>query len=571
MAKILLDSLNNLKTPKYQRFLSVLLSNMKQGIIFTDHNSEIMFVNKKFTEITGYTLDEVKGKTPRILQSGIHDRKFYDEMKESIQKYGRWKGRLWNRTKQGEIYLQELLIFAIKNEKDEVENLIGFITRLSGNNPKIYEERLDYIYYDPLTTLPNRILFEKRLFSTIQLLRKRRGRNRNFAIVFLKFTDFAAINEQYGTIFGNILLKKIAERLTNSCNVQSMVTRWDGTQFACILEGFKDRAEVEEQIQKMQSILANPYIINNVDVNVDVYFGVYIYQKNGTSVSTILTKASKALETAIELQQPYSFYEESMGLTNHFLVTESEIMEAINKEQFVLYYQPVLSISGELIGFEALIRWEHPVAGVISPDRFIPLAERTGLIKDIGEFVLKTACAQQVEWKRTGIGHYKISINISVNQFKDEKLVEKIKRTIEETCVDPEDLMLELTESSIIENVEDAVIKLKQLRDLGITISVDDFGTGYSSLGYLIDLPINIIKIDRSFVKKLEENRKSAAIVQAISNMAKALDIQVVAEGIETERQFEIVKKLQCDMVQGFYFDRPLAPEQVEEKWMQLY
>lgn len=571
MAKILLDSLNNLKSPKYQRFLSVLLSNMKQGIIFTDHNSEIMFVNKKFTEITGYTLDEVKGKTPRILQSGIQDRKFYDEMKESIQKYGRWKGRLWNRTKQGEIYLQELLIFAIKNEKDEVENLIGFITRLSGNNPKIYEERLDYIYYDPLTTLPNRILFEKRLFSTIQLLRKRRGRNRNFAIVFLKFTDFAAINEQYGTIFGNILLKKIAERLTNSCNVQSMVTRWDGTQFACILEGFKDRAEVEEQIQKMQSILANPYIINNVDVNVDVYFGVYIYQKNGTSVSTILTKASKALETAIELQQPYSFYEESMGLTNHFLVTESEIMEAINKEQFVLYYQPVLSISGELIGFEALIRWEHPVAGVISPDRFIPLAERTGLIKDIGEFVLKTACAQQVEWKRTGIGHYKISINISVNQFKDEKLVEKIKRTIEETCVDPEDLMLELTESSIIENVEDAVIKLKQLRDLGITISVDDFGIGYSSLGYLIDLPINIIKIDRSFVKKLEENRKSAAIVQAISNMAKALDIQVVAEGIETERQFEIVKKLQCDMVQGFYFDRPLAPEQVEEKWMQLY
>lgn len=571
MAKILLDSLNNLKSPKYQRFLSVLLSNMKQGIIFTDHNSEIMFVNKKFTEITGYTLDEVKGKTPRILQSGIQDRKFYDEMKESIQKYGRWKGRLWNRTKQGEIYLQELLIFAIKNEKDEVENLIGFITRLSGNNPKIYEERLDYIYYDPLTTLPNRILFEKRLFSTIQLLRKRRGRNRNFAIVFLKFTDFAAINEQYGTIFGNILLKKIAERLTNSCNVQSMVTRWDGTQFACILEGFKDRAEVEEQIQKMQSILANPYIINNVDVNVDVYFGVYIYQNNGTSVSTILTKASKALETAIELQQPYSFYEESMGLTNHFLVTESEIMEAINKEQFVLYYQPVLSISGELIGFEALIRWEHPVAGVISPDRFIPLAERTGLIKDIGEFVLKTACAQQVEWKRTGIGHYKISINISVNQFKDEKLVEKIKRTIEETCVDPEDLMLELTESSIIENVEDAVIKLKQLRDLGITISVDDFGTGYSSLGYLIDLPINIIKIDRSFVKKLEENRKSAAIVQAISNMAKALDIQVVAEGIETERQFEIVKKLQCDMVQGFYFDRPLAPEQVEEKWMQLY
>lgn len=571
MAKILLDSLNNLKSPKYQRFLSVLLSNMKQGIIITDHNSEIMFVNKKFTEITGYTLDEVKGKTPRILQSGIQDRKFYDEMKESIQKYGRWKGRLWNRTKQGEIYLQELLIFAIKNEKDEVENLIGFITRLSGNNPKIYEERLDYIYYDPLTTLPNRILFEKRLFSTIQLLRKRRGRNRNFAIVFLKFTDFAAINEQYGTIFGNILLKKIAERLTNSCNVQSMVTRWDGTQFACILEGFKDRAEVEEQIQKMQSILANPYIINNVDVNVDVYFGVYIYQKNGTSVSTILTKASKALETAIELQQPYSFYEESMGLTNHFLVTESEIMEAINKEQFVLYYQPVLSISGELIGFEALIRWEHPVAGVISPDRFIPLAERTGLIKDIGEFVLKTACAQQVEWKRTGIGHYKISINISVNQFKDEKLVEKIKRTIEETCVDPEDLMLELTESSIIENVEDAVIKLKQLRDLGITISVDDFGIGYSSLGYLIDLPINIIKIDRSFVKKLEENRKSAAIVQAISNMAKALDIQVVAEGIETERQFEIVKKLQCDMVQGFYFDRPLAPEQVEEKWMQLY
>lgn len=571
MAKILLDSLSNLKSPKYQRFLSVLLSNVKQGIIFTNQHSEIMFVNKTFTEITGYSLDEVKGKTPKVLQSGIQNKSFYEEMKKSISKHGRWKGRLWNRTKQGDIYLQELLIFAIKNENDEVENLIGFITRLSGNSLKIYDEKLDYIYYDPLTNLPNRILFEKRLFSTIQLLNKRKGKNRNFAIAFIKITDFDKINEKHGTLFGNVLLKKIAERLSNSCQVQSMVTRWEGTQFACILEGFKDKEEVENHIQKMESILTNPYYINKIKVDLKIYFGVSLYTDKNNSVSTILTKASKALSIAMETNEPIVFFDNSMELDNHFLVTETEIIEAVKKKQFTLLYQPLLSVTGELVGFEALIRWRHPIAGVISPDKFIPLAERTGLIRDIGEFVFKQACAQQVEWRKSGIGEYTISINLSVNQFKDDQLVDKIKQTMEETEINPANLMIELTESSIIENVEDAVIKLKELRELGITVSVDDFGTGYSSLGYLIDLPINIIKIDRSFVSKLESNNKSAAIVQAISNMAKALGIEVVAEGIETEKQLEIVKNLQCDMVQGYYFDRPLEPKVIEKKWLHLY
>lgn len=571
MAKILLDSLSNLKSPKYQRFLSVLLSNVKQGIIFTNQHSEIMFVNKTFTEITGYSLSEVKGKTPKVLQSGIQNKSFYEEMKKSIAKHGRWKGRLWNRTKQGDIYLQELLIFAIKNENDEVENLIGFITRLSGNSLKIYDEKLDYIYYDPLTNLPNRILFEKRLFSTIQLLNKRKGKNKNFAIAFIKITDFDKINEKHGTLFGNVLLKKIAERLSNSCQVQSMVTRWEGTQFACILEGFKDKEEVENHIQKMESILTNPYYINKIKVDLKIYFGVSLYTDKNNSVSTILTKASKALSIAMETNEPIVFFDNSMELDNHFLVTETEIIEAVKKKQFTLLYQPLLSVTGELVGFEALIRWRHPIAGVISPDKFIPLAERTGLIRDIGEFVFKQACAQQVEWRKSGIGEYTISINLSVNQFKDDQLVDKIKQTMEETEINPANLMIELTESSIIENVEDAVIKLKELRELGITVSVDDFGTGYSSLGYLIDLPINIIKIDRSFVSKLESNNKSAAIVQAISNMAKALGIEVVAEGIETEKQLEIVKNLQCDMVQGYYFDRPLEPKVIEKKWLHLY
>jgi len=256
-------------------------------------------------------------------------------------------------------------------------------------------------------------------------------------------------------------------------------------------------------------------------------------------------------------------------MNGHYVIIESDIIRAIKNKEFVLYYQPLLTTdSKELAGFEALIRWHHPTEGLITPGNFIPLAEKSGLINDIGEYVFREACEQQVRWRKSGYGDLLVSVNLSMNQFQDDSLVNYIARTLQETGANPNYISIELTESSFSEDVENTIIKLKQLSELGITIAIDDFGTGYSSLGYLIDFPIHTIKIDRTFIKVIEENEKIEAIVRAINSMAKALDIKVVAEGIETDTQFELVKQLECDIVQGFLFDRPQEPKIIEQKWL---
>lgn len=289
------------------------------------------------------------------------------------------------------------------------------------------------------------------------------------------------------------------------------------------------------------------------------------------SVSRLLGNAQKALTKAKKQGELLCFYNEEMDAVGGFMVTEQELSRAIDANEFELYYQPLVDTETKnLIGFEALVRWNHPTEGLIPPGNFIPFAEKTGLINDIGASVFTDACQQQVKWTNQGYDDLIISVNLSMNQFKDDFLVHFISETIEETGVDPTRLSIELTESSFSEDTENTVFKLKQLKQLGLTIAIDDFGTGYSSLGYLIDFPISVIKIDRSFIESLESNKKIEAIVKAINTMAKTLDIKVVAEGIETEKQYELVKHLQCNIVQGFLFDRPQAVPDIERKWLKI-
>lgn len=549
-----------------KQLANVAMNYVNEAIMITNKHNQIMYVNNKFEQITGYTFREVRGKTPKTLQSGIQGLSFYEKMKRIVKNTGKWQGEIWNRTKNGEIYLQSLSIIAVKNTFDQIEHFIGIFSDLF-HNKSIENEYLHQThYFDRLTTLPNRALFEKRVVSSLKLSEQT---NENFAIIFFQLDNFTSVNEKYGYIYGDILLKRIALRLNSHLPEHSMVTRWNGTEFTSIIESISNEEEVIHHINQLQRQISTPVLVNGIEVCLQANFGICMYRKDGKTVSDLLSKANTALEIARREKKPYLFYHPKMGKPNNFFIMELELKKAIKEEQFELYYQPLISVSSsKLVGFEALIRWNHPTEGLISPVKFIPLAEQTGLIQDIGNIVFKKACMQLRKWKDKGFNNINISVNISMNQFRNQLLVENIREILQETNVNPYDIGIELTESSLIDNMEETTLKLHELKNLGLSIAIDDFGTGYSSLGYLIDFPIQRIKIDRTFTKVIGKNEKIKAIVSAINTMAETMDIEVVAEGIETEEQFYLMQKLNCNVVQGFLFDKPLPIEEVERKWL---
>jgi len=548
------------------KLANIALNHMDEGVMITNEHNQIIYVNRKFEKIMGFTFAEVKGKTPKALQSGIQELSFYEKMKETVAKTGKWQGELWNRTKEGRVFLQSLSLVAIKNRSGEIANFIGIISDLFHSETVENECFQQVAYYDSLTSLPNRFLFEKRVVSS---LKQAEQSHEPFAIIYFQLEKFTEINEKHGFLFGDILLKKLAARMNDVLPANGMVTRWSGTEFTWILDGCGDKAEIEEQIARLSDRLSDQIYVNGIEMNIDARFGVSIFPDDGNTVSSLLSKANRAMTKARKHQSMIRFYEPDMGKSIKFFIMELELERAIKEEQFELYYQPLISLeTNELIGFEGLIRWNHPTEGMISPVKFIPLAEQTGLIIDIGNLVFKQACEQLSIWKRQGFSDIKISVNLSMNQFKDEKLVDNFIEIIEDTGVSANDIGIELTESSLIADMEETIVKLYQLKHLGFYIAVDDFGTGYSSLGYLIDFPINRIKIDRTFIKAMGHNKKIKAIVSAINTMAKTMDIEVVAEGIETKEQLDLIRNLNCNVVQGFLFDAPLSKQEAERKWL---
>ena len=546
---------------------NIALNHIDQAVMFTDHRNRIIYVNKKFEETTGYSFEEIRGKTPKALQSGIQDQQFYEKMKDTVKRTGRWQGEIWNRTKSGKVYLQYLSIMAVKNKEDKVTNFIGILSDIT-NKRNIDNETIQYFssYFDPLTGLPNRIIFEKRALSALNHAKRL---EKPFATLYFKLENYPEVKEKYGSIFGEILLKRISTRILNHLPDSSIVTRWNDVEFACIFEDCQEESVIENFIHKLHRKITSPSIVNGIEIKLTSSIGVSLYGKDGITVSELLSKANAAMKHAQTEQRIYQFYEEKISLTDKLFVMEYELKLAIEQDQFELFYQPLIDVNTEkLIGFEALVRWNHPTAGIISPFHFIPLAEQTGLIIDLGNLIFKKACMQLKEWRDKGYTDIKINVNLSMNQFKDDYLVTNIEKILKETDVPPDKIAIELTESTLSEDKEETITKLHQLKTLGFCIAIDDFGTGYSSLGYIIDFPVDSIKIDRSFIKVLNDNKKIEAIVSAINMMANTMDISVVAEGIETEEQFKTVQQLQCNIAQGYLFDQPLSKNEVEEKWL---
>lgn len=556
------------KTKCNHQLLQYILKHTDRGIMLTNHKNEIIYVNDRFLHITGFSLDDVIGKTPKMMQSGVQEPNFYEEMKKHLLEKGYWQGELWNRTKNGEMYLQELTIYVFKNDAGEIEHFIGFMKQLTNEGQALPTEGLDHHLFDHLTRLPNRVLLDKRLKSTLNLRKYHDGKALFF---FFRIENFRQINADYGILFGDILLKRIIERLQDLLPRNSMLSRWQGMTFACVIESDEEVAVLKEQMVQRANLLTKPYRINDQKVQSKLHFGISICDQDQklASVSSLLSNTKKALKQAIAEDKLLCFFEEGQLSANSFVVTEAEISRAIQEEEFRLYYQPLISTeSKNLIGFEALIRWIHPEKGIIPPNEFIPFAEKTGLIQEIGAFVFTEACKQQVKWKEQGASDIIITVNFSMNQFQDERLLHFIKETIEKTGADPQRLSIELTESSFSEDKEKTVLKLKAIEKLGLSIAIDDFGTGYSSLSHLIDFPIHSIKIDRTFIQALESNKKIEAIVKTIHLLAKTLNLTVVAEGVESDTQFELVKLLEAQVVQGFLFDRPQPVETIEAKWL---
>jgi len=541
----------------------------QEGIIVTDDQCNILKVNRAFTEVTGYVPDEVIGKNPRMLSSNRHDQDFFGEMWKCINNTGSWEGEIWNRRKDGELYPEYLIVTAVKDKAGRLTNYVGTLTDISQRKAAADEiERL--AFYDPLTQLPNRRLLIDRLK---QALASSSRKGRQGALLFLDLDHFKTLNDTLGHEMGDLLLKQVTQRLLSSVREDDTVARLGGDEFVVMLEDLSERPieaakQAEAVAEKILTNLNQPYDLNSRTYYSTVSIGLTVFNNHNESIEEMLKQADIAMYQAKDSgRNALRFFDLKMQqLINNRVALESELHEAIEKKQFQLYYQIQVRNSGDVIGAEALLRWMHPDRDVVSPVEFIPVAEETGLIIPIGKWVLETACAQLELWQRTPLTRdLCLSINVSAKQFLQADFVKQVEDAISRYRFNPCQLKLELTESMLLNNVDNIIDALGRLRQTGIQFSLDDFGTGYSSLQYLRKLPIDQLKIDRSFVHDITFDEQDRSIVRTIIAMAMSMNLEVIAEGVETEAQKLRLLHKGCTQFQGYLFGKPLPLHAFED------
>jgi diguanylate cyclase (GGDEF)-like protein/PAS domain S-box-containing protein len=543
-----------------------------ESIIITDAQNKILFVNPAFEIVTGYSAEEVIGKNPRILQSGMHDIQFYEKMWNDLKQHGLWKGEIWNKRKDGELYLEWLTISVVKDRKGNVTNYVAIFSDITEHKRNM-EQLTRLALYDPLTNVPNRYLLEKRLESIIRMSKKH---NQSFALLFLDLDRFKNINDSLGHRVGDRLLKETAQRLKGLLRKQDTIARFGGDEFVIILPNLKHIREAVYMAEKIVESLKRPFCFNHQEVYISTSIGISVYPYDGTDKETLIRMADRAMYQAKKNgRNQYALYHDGMHRNGKQLFQlETALRKALDQGEFELYYQPQLDIKTKQIrAVEALIRWKHPEKGFISPGMFIPLAEESGLITPISDWIMMQAC-EHLKQLQLHFPYVKMSINISSIYFQQIDFLEKLRKTIESVNVNPRSIELELTESAIMPHAEQSVERLTKLKTMGISIAIDDFGTGFSSLSYLHRFPIDILKIDQSFTKQLSRYQEDSAIVKAIIMMAHSLQIKVVAEGVETKKQYQVLEKQCCDFVQGYYVSKPLPISELYEfldMWNHLY
>jgi len=556
---------DSMKNPSKKSNLSArqVIENIHEGIMITDATGRISTVNPTFCKVTGYTPQEAIGKNPSFLKSGKHPKSFYKRMWEAIHKKGFWQGEICNRRKDGAFYTEWLTISMIKNKEGKAIHLLGVFNDIS--QKKKAEETIRHMaYYDPLTDLPNRSLFYDRLKHNLA----QASRSKNLlAVLFLDLDRVKIINDSLGHAIGDQLLKSVAHRLTQSLREVDTVARMGGDEFMVILPGMERPEDIAIIADKILHSLKPPFKFGKHVLYITASIGISIYPFDGKSPEILSKNADTAMYRAKNLgRNNYQIFTQSM---KHEVFEElamgNNLRHALDEGEFTLHYQPQITLnSGNIIGMEALVRWNHPKFGLIQPNRFIRWAEDSGLIVPLGEWVLKTACQQTRKWQTEGMGHLKLAVNLSARQFKQENLYETVEKILKDSSLDPEWLDLELTESAIMENPQAAIKTSQKLRSMGVNFSIDDFGTGYSSLTYLKQFPLTNLKMEQSFVQDLVVDPSDKAIAKAVIALGHGLNLFVIAEGVETETQRDLLKEYQCDIMQGFLFSKPLPPTAFE-------
>lgn len=533
----------------------------REGMMITDPDGVIVRVNKAFTEITGYEAGEVIGKNPRLLNSGYHGVEFYQQMWKAITENGNWKGEIWNRRSSGEIYPEWLTITAVTDQHGKITHYVSTLTDISER--KESEARINNLaFFDPLTQLPNRRLLQDRLEQAIANSQRQRTLS---ALLFIDLDDFKTLNDNRGHHIGDLLLIAVADRLRHAVRKQDTVARLGGDEFLVVLEGLgqerDDAAAQAQQVgEKILNSLNNHYALEGEDYFNSPSIGICLFGDQPAHSDELLKQADQAMYHAKAAgRNTLRFFDPEMqAITAQRFAMQNEIREALHREQFQLYYQPQVDETGKVVGAEALIRWLHPQRGMIPPVDFIPLAEESGLILAMGNWIFTAACVQLVLWsKTTATAEIIVSVNVSARQFQQANFVEQLLMIIRTSGADPHKLKLELTESMLVANPQDIIAKMDALKAHGIKFSLDDFGTGYSSLSYLKRLPISELKIDKSFVNDVLTDPNDAAIARMIIRLAQSMELTVIAEGVETKEQRDWLENEGCNRYQGYYFGRP--------------
>jgi diguanylate cyclase (GGDEF)-like protein/PAS domain S-box-containing protein len=546
------------------RQLSSAVEQTADAVVITDRHGVIQYVNPAYEQITGYPLKEVLGKNASVVKSGEHSKGFYEELWRTIVDGQVFRGVMVNRKKDGSLYYEEKTITPLK---DAGGNIVRFVSTGKDITQRLQsEERLHHLaHHDPLTDLPNRLLLQDRLK---QAMLEAGQNDRLVAVMFLDLDRFKTINDTLGHDIGDALLKTVAERLAICLRPGDTVSRLGGDEFTLILANVAHVDDVTRVAQKILDQFISPFRIGGRDLFVSPSIGITLYPLDEKLPENLLKDADVAMYRAKELGgNRLQFYTPELNLrAARRLELETGLRQALERQEFILHYQPLVDMrTGRIRGMEALLRWQHPEFGLIPPLDFIPLAEEIGLIIPIGEWVLKTACAQIQAWHKTGFPTLQVAVNLSSKQLRDKNLIATVRQALAESGLEPRYLDLELTESVLMQDMEQATTILKELKAVGISFSLDDFGTGYSSLSYLKRFPIDYLKIDRSFVRDITTDPVGAGLVKAIIAMANVLRIKVIAEGVETYEQLDFLRSHGCDITQGYFCSKPLAAEDFTE------
>jgi len=552
-----LEEANQALSKSPPRLAATVFDAASEGIVIFDPDYCILTVNQAFSRVSGYLPEDVIGRRVTDIASSRDARRHFQAIHQSLEQTGQWQGELVEARKNGELYPQWLQLNVVRDKAGNLSHIVGFFSDLSSR--RAAEERMRYLaHFDELTGLANRSLFNERLREARERVR---SGGRSLALLHINLDRFKLLNESLGHEIADQLLRHIARRLGNAMPEADTIARLSGDEFGVLFDGYSNLSSLARVTNRLLGKLRVPLSVAGHELVISASVGISLLSDSAREVSALVSQANMAMQHAKHLGgNNFQFFTQSLqASTLEHLQLEIQLRRAIEEQQLQVFYQPKLCLrTGRLDSAEALVRWHHPQRGMVAPGEFIGLAEETGLISAIGEFVLRKACWQACEWQRQGMAPIRVSVNLSVHQLRQGKLVSLVRQVLEETGLAPQWLELELTESQLLDSVEHIITTFQQLRDLGVKLAIDDFGTGYSSLSYLRRFPVDYVKIDRAFISGLGDGTEDAAIIQAIISMAHSLGLKVVAEGVENQSQLQFLRDHGCDEVQGYLISRPI-------------